>query len=640
MKFSSRLLISILMVASGVSCKNYLDVTPDNVATIDYAFRNRNEAENYLYTCYSTLQNMSQSISDPAFTTSGEIYFPNTLTEATLGSRENEMGFHLIRGTQTADQPALNYWDGEQLGQPLFGAIRRCNIFLENINKPVDLPQSEKNRWVAEVKFLKAYYHYYLLRMYGPIPVIRENLPINAGTDEVRVKREPVDTVFNYITGLLDEAVADLPPVIQDQAQGLGRITRLIALSVKAEVLATKASPFFNGNPDYAGFKGKDGEALFPATYDEAKWSDAMEACRIAIEACEEQGASLYKFIAPGNMPVLPPALKTVMDIRCSITEKWELNPELIWALNPAFGYQHMCMPRLTSEMVQNMGGAPGNFSVPVVMAELFYSANGVPVNEDRTYDYRGRYNIEPVPEEEKYHLRSGYQTIKMHMGREPRFYASLAFDGSNYFGNGRTNPEDMYYVQARGNAAIAGPKDNIRVNASGYWPVKLVNYQSVFGTEVVGSEFRVPLIRLAGLYLLYAETLNEVGGPSADVYKYIDLVRERAGLKGVVESWNTWSTNPGKPNSKAGMRQIIQQERRIELCFEGKTGWDLRRWKIMQQVLSSPLQGWSIQETDPAGYYRQRSLAIPVFGLKDYLWPIKNDGLIINPNLVQNPYW
>src|SRR5688572_7052815 len=134
MKFSRQLLVCFLMVASGVSCKKYLDVTPDNVATIDYAFRNRNEAENYLYTCYSTLQRMGQSISDPAFTTSAEIYFPNTLTEATLGSRANEVGFQLIRGTQTTDNPALNFWDGQQLGQPLFQAIRRCNIFLENIN--------------------------------------------------------------------------------------------------------------------------------------------------------------------------------------------------------------------------------------------------------------------------------------------------------------------------------------------------------------------------------------------------------------------------------------------------------------------------------------------------------------------------
>lgn len=640
MKFSKQLLAGFLMVAFSLSCKQYLDVTPDNVATIDYAFRNRNEAENYLYTCYSTLQNMGQPISDPAFTTSGEIYFPNTLTEATLGGRANEVGFHLIRGTQTTDNPALNFWDGEQLGQPLYKAIRRCNIFLENIDKPKDLPQFEKKRWVAEIKFLKAYYHYHLLRMYGPIPLIRQNLPVSAGTEEVRIKRETIDSSFSYVLGLLEEALPDLPPTIQDPAQSLGRITQLIVLSVKAEVLTTQASPFFNGNPDYAGFKDKTGVSLFPATYDPEKWRKAMEACRAAVTACEANGLKLYKFIAPGNLPGLPAELKTVMDIKSSITENWELNPEVIWALNTIFGFQHMAMPRLTSEMVQNLGGAPGNFAVPIVMAELFYTKNGVPMNEDRTYDYRGRYTIQPVPAEEKYYMRNGYQTIKMHMGREPRFYADLAFDGSNYFGNGETDPEDMLYVQARGNGSLAGPKDNIRVNVSGYWPKKLVNYQSVFGTQVTTTPFRLPVIRLAGLYLLLAETINEVEGPTADVYKYIDMVRSRAGLKGVQESWNTYSTNAAKAATKDGLRQIIQQERRIELCFEGRIGWDLRRWKIMQQVLGTPLQGWSIQDTEPVGYYRPRNLVIPVFGLKDYLWPIKFDNLVINPNLVQNPYW
>lgn len=628
------------MAVSAAGCKEYLDVTPDNVATIDYAFRNRNEAENYLFTCYSTLQATASSTSDPGFTTSGEIYFPSTLTEATLGSRDAEMGFHLISGTQTTDHPALNYWDGEQLGQPLYKAIRRCNIFLENVDKPRDLPLSEKKRWIAEVKFLKAYYHYYLLRMYGPVPLVRVNLPITAGTEVVRTKREPVDSVFSYVVQLLDEATPDLPATIQDPARSLGRITQLIALSVKAEVLTTQASPFFNGNPDYAGFKNKDGQLLFPAAYEAKKWDSARVACRTAVEACEAAGMKLYNFIAPGNLPALPAPLKTVMDIRHSITENWELNPEMIWALNPTFSFQGMCMPRVTSEMVQNMGGAPGNFAVPMVMAELFYTKNGVPMNEDRNYDYRGRYNLETVDAADKYYLRANYQTVKMHIGREPRFYADLAFDGANYFGNGRTNPEDMLYVSARGSNSTAGPKDNIRVNVSGYWPVKLVNYTSVFGTEVATTGFRVPLIRLSGLYLLYAETLNEVNGPTAEALSYIDLVRERAGLKGVQESWSTYATAPGKPSSKDGLREIIQRERRIELCFEGRIGWDLRRWKIMQQVMSSPIQGWSIQDTEPAGYYRPRTLVVPVFGLKDYLWPIKYDDLIINPNLVQNPYW
>jgi hypothetical protein len=147
-------------------------------------------------------------------------------------------------------------------------------------------------------------------------------------------------------------------------------------------------------------------------------------------------------------------------------------------------------------------------------------------------------------------------------------------------------------------------------------------------------------MMRLAGLYLLYAEALNEVNGPSPDVYTYINKIRTRAGLQNVQTTWSTYSTNPGKVNTKDGLRQIIHQERRIELCFEAQSGWDLRRWKELQSVLSHPMQGWNIYETDAINYYRPRTLITPVFGLRDYLWPIKNDALIVNPNLVQNPYW
>jgi hypothetical protein len=151
---------------------------------------------------------------------------------------------------------------------------------------------------------------------------------------------------------------------------------------------------------------------------------------------------------------------------------------------------------------------------------------------------------------------------------------------------------------------------------------------------------FHLPLMRLSGLYLLYAEALNELNGPTPEIYSYLNKVRERAGLPTVENAWSTYSNNPSKLSNKDGLREIIQQERRIELCFEAQSGWDLRRWKRLQEVLSKPLQGWSIDQTDAVNYYRPRTVLTPIFGLKDYLWPIKQNDLIINPNLVQNPYW
>jgi hypothetical protein len=102
-----------------------------------------------------------------------------------------------------------------------------------------------------------------LFRAYGPIPIIDKNLPIDASIDDVRVKRRPVDEVVAYIAGLYDLAASKLPLTIQNEGSELGRLTKPIALSMKARLLVTAASPLFNGNPDYNSFKNKDGEALF-----------------------------------------------------------------------------------------------------------------------------------------------------------------------------------------------------------------------------------------------------------------------------------------------------------------------------------------------------------------------------------------
>jgi len=629
-----------ILAFSSVSCKKYLDITPDNLGTLEYAFRNRNEAENYLYSCYAYLQRMNDVASNPGFTTSAELVYANDLDNYL---NFNRTGFNLLRGTQTVGNPGLNAWDGSEGSYSLFRSIRICNIMLENIDQPVDLTEAEKKRWIAETKFLKAYYHYVLFKMYGPIPLIRTNQSISASTEEIRVKRAPVDETVGYIVSLLDEAIPDLPAAITSLTTQLGRVTSVIALSVKADVLATAASPLFNGNPDYASFRDKDGQSLFPAAADPQKWQKAADAAKAAITAAEEQGLRLFTFSAPATVAILPDSLKRVMDVWNSVTEKWELNPEIIWASNPEFSYQGFATPRMTANSVVNAFSNPSTFSAPIATQELFYTVNGLPINEDKDWDYAGRNTLKTGDAASRFFIQEGYQTIKGHFARESRFYGSLAFDGGIWFGNGRTNIADqanpLYYVQARG-TGLAGPSDNIRLNITGYWPKKLVSYQSVYDDGFQTTPFRLPLIRLAGLYLLYAEAQNEVGGPTAEVFTYIDRVRSRAGLQGVQASWNAHARNPSKYQSKEGMRQIIHQERRIELCFEGQAGWDLRRWKELQSVLAAPVQGWSIYDSEPVNYYRPVTKFIPVFGQKDYLWPIKSYDLVVNPNLVQNPYW
>ena len=147
------------------------------------------------------------------------------------------------------------------------------------------------------------------------------------------------------------------------------------------------------------------------------------------------------------------------------------------------------------------------------------------------------------------------------------------------------------------------------------------------------------PIIRLADLYLMYAEALNEtLSSPNSDVYTYIDLVRKRAGLDGVKESWQKYSKYPEKPNTKTGMREIIRMERLNELACEGKRFWDLRRWK---KELPREVKGWYVQGETAQEFYRVTTLYLRSrYSFKYYLWPLKVETVLKDPNLGQSPGW
>lgn len=618
------------------SCGKFLDVIPDGVATIENAFTSRTTAEKYLFTCYSYLPAFS-SHDNNIFFAGDEFWvpFPQTNFFTSLTFEQ------LARGNQSMISPRLNFWDGTNGGKPMFRALRDCNIFLENIVDVPGMQEHEKRRWIAEVKFLKAYYHFWLLRMYGPIPIIRENLSVSSDVETVQVKREPVDDCFSYIVQLLDEAADDLPVTINDEYAELGRITRVIALSIKAQVLIQAASPLYNGNNDYAAFHNQDGQALFSSAFDIEKWQKAAAAAKVAIDLCHEANLKLYTF----NVATIPQKISDTtriqMSIRNAVTERW--NSEVIWATAPNGGttyLQYIASAKWDPERTQSGVGAL--MAPPLHIAEMFYSDNGVPINEDLTWDYSNRYSIQQATVNERYNIRVGYETAQLNFDRENRFYASLGFDGGVWFGQRNFNDNNPFYLQAKvgqlaGKAGISG------FSTTGYYTKKIVHYQTVLGVGNANANFvdyAWPIMRLADLYLMYAEALNEYEGPSADVFHYINLVRERSGLKGVEEAWSLYSNRPTKFTAKDGMREIIQQERLIELAFEGHRFWDIRRWKRGQEFFNRNIQGWDVDQEETSLYYRVRTVFTKRFSLKDYLWPISEDNLIKNKNLVQNPGW
>lgn len=613
--------------------KDYLDVVPDNVATIEHSFANRNEAEKFLFTCYSYLPQEGHPDMNPAISGGDEAwtYWPMNEDYFELDP------YNIARNEQNKNGPYMNYWDGYD-GKSMWQGIRTCNTFLENVDKVPDLDPYMRIRWVDEAKFLKAYYHWYLFRMYGPIPIIDKNLPITASPEEVKVYRQPVDSVVNYITGLIDESVKEqegggLPLKISSDVIELGRITKVAALAIKARVLVTAASPLFNGNKDFASLKNNDGTVLFNQVFDQQKWVRADSACRQAVEVAAEAGVTLYHF--DNSLSSADSLMQIEMSIRNAVCEKW--NTELIWGStaggNPTKWMQLYACPQFDPNNITL--DLKGKLAPPLRMAELFYTKNGVPIEEDNTWDYSGRYKLKATGSGNDY-LQGNYETVALHFDREARFYADMGFDGSRWFmKNGTFNIQSKI-------GQYSGKKQSRLYSITGYYNKKVVNWNMVV-TAKSGAAYESypwPIMRLSDLYLLYAEALCE-NNQLNKALPYLNEIRARAGLPTVEKSWTEFSKFPDKYTTKEGLRDIIHHERLIEMAFEGSRFWDLRRWKTAPKVLNGAIYGWDIVQESYEDYNNRILLFNQKFiAPRDYFWPIREYDIQINPNLVQNLGW
>lgn len=621
----------LFIICSGLfiqSC-NYLDIIPDNIATIEHSFANEITTRNYLFTCYAGLPGESDIYSNPGFLSGDEYWSWEGLIKF---SEETNiyLPWMIARGEQNTNSPYLNFYEGN-----LWKTIRKCNTFIEHVAGVQGLDEADIRKWTAEAKVIKAYCHFYLMRMYGPIPLIKENLPIDADSEEIRTKRNTWDECVNYVVQLLDEASIDLPTIINNRAEDLGRFTKPIALALKAKVLVTSASPQFNGNSYYANFQNKDGQYLFTPA-DPSKWERAAKACKEAIDLCEEAGLQLYQYT---SMTDISEAAKFERTIRGSVTDhNW--NNELIWGsvISPG-SIQKYAQAYLNPDYLQVGGHMHTVLGVNMKIAKQYYTSNGVPLEEDKTWTNKKWNTLRTATDKEQGIIRG--TTAEFNFDREPRFYASLGFDKGVWYGEGRID-ENPFVLQGlftqTGNTNLAE-----RVCITGYWAKKLINMESAQTgkTSYSAQPYAYPVIRLADLYLLYAEALNETNStPSTDVYTYVDKVRTRAGLEGVKDSWTKYSLNPGKPNTQEGMREIIQRERLIELSLEGHRFWDLRRWLLAVDYFAQPVTGWNIGKKEAEDYYQEVTLATQEFTAKDYLWPLSISLLDKNPNLVQTIGW
>ena len=622
---------------------NYLDMVPEkDIETVESLFEQRTKVELWWKGLYAELNNIFADFRvNTAYLGADEFVTCQALHSSTLYNLD---GLKIADGLQMSQNPYGSIW------YRMYVVIRNCNIFLENVDHTYNMSEEDRNWWKADVKAVKAYVYFELVRRYGPICLVPQNMPVDLPVKDYQLPRQHVDTCFKEIINLLEESMEYVPKHSQ-RISNYGHTFSLEAVyALKAEVLLYAASPLFNGNAFYSDFKNKNGELLFNSTYDRNKWLLAAEAADKAAEMCEDGGRALV-LGATGKKTDL---LNKMADIENMSFSRFNNSEYLLEWKYPSTFYQFI-LPRLVGDDDNFDSQALGCLSPSMKMVEMYYTANGLPIDADITWNYSNRYKLasESSPVYEGV-IPMNIDVVNLHLRREPRFYACIA--GDRMYWQRGTNTADKDYnflVKAHKGEEPWGTQYDFIVsnswqNINGYWLKKhLFSWFNTLGyaNNLQGNE-TAAIIRLAEVYLMQAEAWNEyLDQPDSRVYDPLDKVRERAGVLPVREAWGSYSNNPVKVTTKVGMRDIIHQEYGIEFAFEGHRYWDIRRWLTAHQTMNEKQYGWNVIGTTDQAFYNYETGPVVVYSSnkfiapRDYLDPFDAEEILIS-GMVQNPGW
>lgn len=458
------------------------------------------------------------------------------------------------------------YWANSYAG------IRQANIFLENIHK-VPTTALSIQYWKAEARFLRAMFYFELLKRYGGIPLIGDK--IFTLTDNLALPRNTYEECVNYIVSECNNIKDSLraEPIADND---WGRIPRGAAIALKCRTLLYAASPLFNGGNTVAdpALKILNG---YPA-YDAGRWQRV-------IDAAEELKALNYYALNASYAGVF--TTKKNIEI---ILAKQTANNFSIESNNAPVGYGQPAISYGRTSPLQDF-------------VDAFTMNNGLPVTDPA----------------------SGYNPADPYINRDPRFYATVFYNGTQWLRRG---------VQTYEGGADK-PGGTLVQTRTGYY---LRKFMADFSgnTTYTNQSHNFILFRYAEILLNHAEALNETGREEEAVAQLM-AIRRRAGI--AAGSNGRYGIPEGI--GQTALRALIYQERRIELSFEEHRFWDVRRWKIAAQVLNGPMYGMHITQLPGGTYqYEREQVGTLIFHERSYHLPLPYDETTKNTQLLQNEGW
>jgi hypothetical protein len=466
--------------------------------------------------------------------------------------------------------------------------IRAVNKLLQKLpGAPLRAPMKASMR--GEAIFLRAWYYSILLKHYGGIPIIRDT--VYTFTDVIPAQRNTYSDCVNYILAQCDTASKYLP--LYQSAATLGRVSQSVCMALKMRVLLYAASPLFNdpspGSDTPLGIAGADVKPLVGYTnYDPNRWVLAQKAAKAIIDLGTYQ---LYKDTSTsvGGRGAFQ---------NLFISDYFPI--EYIWQVVKGANADLEGLYAPPSRTGQG-GGFPYQ-----ELVDAFPMANGKSITDPT----------------------SGYDANNPYSNRDPRLAATVIRDQSPFRQRFTLayEPVNIYTVDGKPSGADAiysGTK-------TGYYGNKMLDPRVPPSNIGFAAKRSIPLIRYAEVLLSYAEATNEIEGPTANVYQTVEMIRQRAGL-------NPYQLPVGL--SKDQMRSAIQNERRIELAFEGHRFWDIRRWKL-GATQNKFFTGMEVQRTSAGALVAYKRVDVRKHGFNPalYLWPLPASEVAKSSLTKQNP--
>ncbi|MCL6103514.1 MAG: RagB/SusD family nutrient uptake outer membrane protein [Bacteroidetes bacterium] len=512
-----------------LSCNKQLDLQSDGRITMDQVFSDYNRTRGYLNSCYG--------------------YCPAPYMDRASFTDEAQDADDVIPGSKyinwySGSITSITYPSYSADGSPwgsLYTGIRKCNVFLENIKTATVLAtDAEKGQWTAQALTLRALYYLQLIKRYGGVPIFDKPLEINHNfsTD----KRATFSEVVKFILADCDKALTY--PATQDgfswniYDNQFGIMTRAVAYAIKSQAVTYAASPLWS-----------DG------TY---TWAMATEINKEALSQCIINGGyKLFDVVPAATIAQNPYALYFIT----SSNDQRAVDKETIYQGGANMQvWRNAGMP--TNPGMDKTGPCPTQDLV-----DSYEMANG----EAPITGYSDDNRLNPV-----INSASGYDPANPYVGRDPRFYASIYYNGAVRFLNQPMGKKVETFVGGTEEVSDINRKNT----RTGYYLRKFNNYKSTLNNSADGA---VRLFRLAELYLNFAESAYQSVGPDVAVTSTgfsmsardaVNAVRARAGMPPFAASM-----------TKDAFEKKYRNERRIELAFEEHRFFDVRRWKILDQT-------------------------------------------------------